>query len=98
MLVALGASPASAQDAAKKKKSAELLFQEGQQLIKDGKHAAACPKFEQSQKLDPAIGTLLNLAHCYELVRAAPTGPQARLASSSRSERHVQPDRPGVAA
>ncbi len=62
----LAAAPAWAQDAAKEQ-SAELLFQEGQQLIKDGKLAEACPKFEQSLRLDPAIGTLLSLAHCYDL-------------------------------
>jgi tetratricopeptide (TPR) repeat protein len=45
---------------------AEILFREGREAFKKGDYAAACPKFEESQRLDPAIGTLLNLALCEE--------------------------------
>lgn len=46
--------------------SAESLFREGRDAVKRGDYAVACPKFQESQRLDPAIGTLLNLALCEE--------------------------------
>ena len=45
---------------------AEALFAEGRKLMSSGDYAAACPKFADSQALDPAPGTALNLAACYE--------------------------------
>ena len=44
----------------------ETLFREGRRLMKVGDLAAACAKFEESQRLDPAPGTLANLADCEE--------------------------------
>jgi hypothetical protein len=48
------------------KAAAEALFVEGRNLMVQGKFDAACQKFEASQKLDPGLGTMLNLADCYE--------------------------------
>jgi hypothetical protein len=45
---------------------AEQLFRDGRALIGQGKFDEACEKFAASQRLAPAIGTLLNLAVCRE--------------------------------
>jgi hypothetical protein len=48
------------------KATAEALFADGKRLMTAGDYGSACPKFAASQKLDPAVGTALNLADCYE--------------------------------
>jgi tetratricopeptide (TPR) repeat protein len=48
---------------------AEQLFVTGKLLMQEKEYDRACPKFEESFRLDPtATGTLLNLALCYEAV------------------------------
>lgn len=46
--------------------AAETLFQEGVSLADQGQLALACQKFEASEALDVAVGTLLRLADCQE--------------------------------
>jgi len=57
---------ARAQVSPEEKAAAEAVFQEGMRLIKQGNFADACPKFEMSQRVEPAVGTMLYLAECYE--------------------------------
>jgi serine/threonine-protein kinase len=57
---------ARAQVSAEEKATAEAVFEEGMRLIKVGNFAEACPKFEMSQRVEPAVGTMLYLAECYE--------------------------------
>ena len=60
----VAAAPASAQggDAA----AAEVLFREGRTAADAGDYKKACEKFHESHRLDPAPGTMLNIADCEE--------------------------------
>ena len=57
-------SPASA--GPKDKAKADALFKQGKQLLAAKRYAEACKAFEDSQALDAAIGTQLNIALCFE--------------------------------
>lgn len=67
LLVLATALPAMADGRAEDRAAADALFKEGRALVKAGRHAEACPKLAASQKLDPALGTLLALGDCFEL-------------------------------
>jgi hypothetical protein len=45
---------------------AQSLYDEGRSLMTAKKFAQACPKLEESQRLDPAPATQFHLADCYE--------------------------------
>lgn len=61
-VLAGAARPARAQSTVE----AEVLFQEGKRLLKAGKIAEACDRFEASDRLETSVGTLLNAADCRE--------------------------------
>jgi hypothetical protein len=65
LLLAALASPAVADEPDARVAGANALFREGDQLLRAGKAREACEKFAESQKLDPALGTLINLAICH---------------------------------
>jgi hypothetical protein len=48
--------------------TAEALFRAGREAVDRGDYASACPKFEESNRLDPAVGTTFNLAACDEQI------------------------------
>ena len=62
VLTVVVASVARADDVAQ----AEALFESARELREKGDYAAACPKFQASFELDKQLGTLINIADCYE--------------------------------
>jgi hypothetical protein len=64
--LALTVSFARADAAMDAKAAAQTLFDDGRAAVEAGRFADACPKFAESERLDPGIGTLLWLADCYE--------------------------------
>jgi hypothetical protein len=46
--------------------TAESLFDEGKLLMRQGRYVEACPKFEESQKIDAGLGTKFQLANCWQ--------------------------------
>lgn len=62
----LALAPALASAQPRDPTAADALFRDGRALLKEKNYAAACPKLEESYRLDPAAGTLFNLAQCEE--------------------------------
>jgi PEGA domain len=58
--------PAKAAAQTRDPAAAQALFDQGRELSRQGHYAEACPKFLESNRLDPGIGTLFHLAECYQ--------------------------------
>ena len=48
--------------------AAEALFDAGRTALEKKDYASACEKFAASNKLEPAVGTVLNLGYCSEML------------------------------
>lgn len=66
LAMALGAPRASAQPTGEAVATAQALFDDGKRLMDAGNYERACPKLVESQRLDPAGGTLLLIGLCHE--------------------------------
>jgi hypothetical protein len=72
---------------------AETLYQQGRQLLAQGKMSEACPKFAESHRLAPATGALLNLAFCHEAEQKLATAWLEYSEGMARARRDRRQDR-----
>jgi hypothetical protein len=73
--------------------AAQAMFDQGKKLMGEKKYAEACAKFEESQKLDPGLGTQKNLAICYESLGRTATAWSLYLDVASQAKATNQADR-----
>jgi hypothetical protein len=86
--------------------AAQALFDEGRRLMKRGEYPGACAKLQESERIEPAAGTLMNLALCHErmgktatawaefrdaLVRSESDGREDRVVEARRRMDELEP-------
>lgn len=76
---------------------ATALFYEARTLMQKGNFAAACPKLEESLRLDYGIGTEFNLADCNEHLGKTATAWSGFLNVAAAAKTSNQPQREKVA-
>jgi hypothetical protein len=89
----LAASGARAEPSTADKTTARVLFDEARALQAAGKYAEACPKFEESARLDPGAGSTFNLAHCWEQMGRTASAWTLFLEVASKMRAEGQADR-----
>lgn len=92
------AGAAAAQTSAADKAAAEALFDQGVRSMKQNNFNEACPKLEESERIDPAVGTLLYLGECYERVGKTASAWASFREAASLASNSNQADRARIAA
>ena len=72
---------------------AQQAFEDGRALFRDGKVAEACDRFAVSQRLQPKLGTLLNLAICHQKQGKLTTAWSEFFAARANAASDKRPDR-----
>jgi hypothetical protein len=75
---------------------ARQAFAEGRKLAAAGKYAEACPKFEESLRLEVGVGTQFNLADCWERTGRTASAQALFLGAAASAKAAGQTDREQV--
>ena len=76
--------------------AARQLFMDARKLIADGKYAEACPKLEESLRLEVGVGTQFNLADCWEHIGKTASARALFLGAAASAKAAGQADREQV--
>src|SRR5690349_20750961 len=87
---------ARAEEAATPMAPARQAFMEGRKLAQAGDYAAACPKFEESLRLEVGVGPQFNLADCWEHIGRTASARALFLGAAASAKAVGQADREQV--
>jgi hypothetical protein len=76
---------------------ADRMFREAKKAMDAGDYPRACPLFEESQRLDPGGGTLMNLGLCQEKLGKLATAQKTFELAANRARSDGRADRLGEA-
>jgi serine/threonine-protein kinase len=96
--VVLAASTFAASARAGDSATAQALFDEAKRLMSQHDYAAACSKFEESQRQDPGLGTLFHLADCEERLGKTASAWAAFKEVAAEARAHAETSRATVAS
>ena len=97
LVLSLLAASAFADVSSADRAAAQGLFDQGRDLMTKGDFAQACPRLEESQRLDPGQGTQFNLAKCYEGLGRTTTAWTLYLELADAAKASGQADREKIA-
>lgn len=97
LVIPAAASAETGKSAAEASATAHSLFVEARSAMEKGAYDDACPKLEESMRLDPAVGTQLNLGECYEKAGKVASAWAAFLDATSMAKASQQPAREKLA-
>ena len=95
--ILLASAAAEAEPTPADRADARTLFDEARKLMTDGKFAVACPKLEESQRIDPGMGTQFNLAECQQKIGKLASAWENFLEVANNAKNAGQPAREAVA-
>lgn len=97
MCALFGAASGRAQPSPADRQLAQSLFDRARELMEKDDFKAACPLLAESQRLDPAGGTLINLALCHERIGKLATAHLEFNEALSQAIREGRKDRQQIA-